>query len=164
MLFRRTYHFQFPKNKEVLIRELKDLSQKDLVQKATFGSDTFYSVEFNWDEFVVSSRAKMFERSNWSADAYIRLLPLSDEFTQINVTIKYSEISWIFLILVQLFITAACLFGNDFHWLVRIAMLLGATGLFGSIIHLSLSGEVKESKPIVEQLFDQIEREQLVRD
>ncbi|WP_343631290.1 hypothetical protein [Fluviicola sp.] len=158
MLFKRTYHFQFPKNKELLIRELKDLSQKDLVQKATFGSDTFYSVEFNWDEFVVSSRAKMFERNSFSADAYIRFQSLPEDLTQINVTIKYSEISWFALIFIQLLFAAGCLFGNDFHWLVRIAMLLGATGLFGSIVHLSLVSEAKKLKAVVKQLFDQIEK------
>ena len=158
MLFRKTYSFEFPRNKDLLIQDLKEVSKKDLVEENKFGSDTFYSVEFNWDEFIVTPRAKMFQRTNYTADAYIRLTSISEELTRVHVTIKYSEISWLFLIFIQLWVIVGCLFVPEFHWLIRIVLLIGATGLWGLIIHWGILSEVETFKDVVKQLFQQVEK------
>jgi hypothetical protein len=157
MLFRKTYSFEFPRNKDLLIQDLKEVSKKDLVEENKFGSDTLYSVEFNWDEFIVTPRAKMFQRSNFTPDAYIRLNSISEELTLVNVTIKYSEISWLFLIFIQLWVIVGCLFVPEFHWLIRIPLLIGATGLWGLMIHWGIHSEVENFKEVVGQLFQQVE-------
>ncbi len=158
MFFRKKYSFEFPQNKELLIQDLKDLSKHDLVEENRFGSDTFYSIKFNWDEFIVTPRAKMFQQANYTANAYIRLNSISEELTQVNVTVKYSEISWLFLIFIQLWISAGCLFIPEFHWVIRIVLLIGVTGLWGLIIHWGILSEVKNFKDVVEQLFQQVEK------
>ncbi len=153
MLFRKTYSFQFPKNKDILTQDLKDLSKQDQVLKDSFGSDTFYSVEFNWDEFIVTQRAKMFQRASFTADGYIRLNSLAENLTQAEVKIKYSEVTWLFLIFIQLGIVAGCLFGNELNWLYRVLMMIGASGIFFGIIWSTLIGEAKTLKTVIEQLF-----------
>lgn len=158
MLFRKIYSFEFPRNKDLLIQDLKGLSKHDLVGENKFGSDTLYSVEFNWDEFIVTPRAKMFQQANYTADAYIRLNSISEELTQVHVTIKYSEISWLFLIFIQLWIIVGCLFAPEFHWLLRIALLIPVTGLWGLIIHWGILSEFENFKEVVEQLFQQAEK------
>ena len=158
MFFRKIYSFEVPRNKDLLIRDLKDLSKNDLVGENKFGSDTFYSVEFNWDEFIVTPRAKMFQRSNFTPDAYIRLNSISEELTRVHVTIKYSEISWLFLIFIQLWVIVGCLFVPEFHWLIRIVLLIGATGLWGLMIHWGILSEVENFKDVVGQLFQQVEK------
>lgn len=157
MFFRKIYSFEFPRNKDLLIQDLKELSKHDLVEENKFGSDTFYSVEFNWDEFIVTPRAEMLQQANYSADAYIRLYSISEELTQVRVTIKYSEISWLFLIFIQLGISAGCLFIPEFHWVIRIVLLIGVTGLWGLIIHWGILSEINSYKEIVGQLFQRVE-------
>lgn len=157
MLFRKIYSFEFPRNKDLLTQDLKGLSKHDLLGENKFGSDTLYSVEFNWDEFIVTPRAKMFQRSNFTPDAYIRLNYISEELTQVHVTIKYSEISWLFLIFFLLWISVCCLFIAEFHWLIRIALLIGATGIWGLMIHWRIFSEVENFKEVVGQLFQQVE-------
>lgn len=48
MFLRKKYSFQINKNKDTLTQELKGLSTKDYVYPRSIGSDTHYSVEFNW--------------------------------------------------------------------------------------------------------------------
>lgn len=127
-----------------------------MILENNFGSDTFYSLEFSWDEFIVTQRAKMFQRSNFTADAYIRLSTLSEDLTQVEVKIKYSELTWIFLILVQLGIILGSLFANEFHWLVRLVLLTGISGIWVFIVSVTYTEELKRLSKVISRLFERV--------
>jgi hypothetical protein len=156
MFFRKTYSFDFSQSKDLLTQNLKDFSKEDLVLKNSYGSDSFYSLEFSWDEFIITQRAKMFQRSNFTSDAHIRLSSSSDNLTHVAITIKYSEITWLFLVFFQLFIVAGSLFGNELNWWYRILVMIGASGILWLIIWLTFIKELSALKTIIKQLFHQI--------
>ncbi len=157
MLFRKKYSFEVDQNKEILSESLKNRKGKDQIYRNAIGIESSYSIEFNWDEFVVSRKAKMFDRSaGIEPDAHIRLVHLSENLTRIDVTIKFSEIVWIILILIQLGILAGCFFGtniSELNWWYRILILMGSSGLFNFVIWLIFVSEVKTLKNVVQQIF-----------
>jgi hypothetical protein len=156
MLFRKKYSFQINQNKDILTQKLKDLSKEYLVEKNSFGSDTFYSLEFNWDEFVVSRKAKMFERSaGVETDAYIRLISIAENVTRIDVTIRFPEIAWIILAFVQFGIIAGCLFGIESNWWYRILIIIGSSGLLYFFIWISVQGS-NPFKKVIAGLFERV--------
>ncbi|MNU80521.1 hypothetical protein D3C71_701540 [compost metagenome] len=165
MLFRKKYSFQLNQNKDDLTQTLKNLSSKDLVEKNEIGVESSYSVEFNWDEFIVTRKPKLFERGSFTPNAHIRLASLSENLTQIDVKIKLSEIWWILLVFIHLGIVAGYFFtpssvkffGNpiELNWLSRIAFLLGITGFLNFIIWLIFINESKNLKKIINRLFEQ---------
>ncbi len=157
MLFRKRYHFQISQNKETLTQALKDLSKKELVQENTFGNDTLYSLEFNWDEFVVTRKARFDRSAGIEPDAHIRLVSLSEDLTQIDVKIKFSEIVWIILIFVQLGIIAGCLFGIELHWAYRILIMIGTYAVWNFIIWLIFVEGTNRLKKVVDRLFKQVD-------
>lgn len=157
MLFKETYNFQINQNKEVLTQTMKNLSKKDLVLENKFEPDSLYSLEFSWDEFIITQRAKMFQRSNFTSDAHIRLSDSSDNQTQVTVTIKYSEITWIFLIFIQIMILSGSLFGNELNWWYRILVMVGASGILWFIIRMIFIRDSKALKTVIDRLFEQIE-------
>lgn len=152
MLFKETYRFQVSKNKDVLTQHLKDVSKTDIPE-----GDHSYSVEFSWDEFIITSKAKMFSRKSFSADAYLRLNSLSEDMTQVDVKIKFSEITWMYLLFIQLGIICSCLFGADFNWWLRIGALIGISGIWNFIIWVTLKWESQALKKVVSKLFKLVE-------
>lgn len=158
MFFRKKYSFEVNQNKEILTESLKNKKGKDQIYRNDIGIESSYSVEFNWDEFVVTRKAKMFERSaGIEPDAHIRLVHLSDNLTRIDVKMKFSEIVWIILIFIQLGIIAGCLFGtnvNELNWWYRILMLIGSSGLFNFIIWMFFIRESNVLKGVIKQLFE----------
>jgi hypothetical protein len=159
MLFSKKYSFEINQNKEVLSESLKNRKGKDQIYRNGIESESSYSIESNWDEFVVTRKAKIFERSaGIEPDAQIQLLHLSEKLTGIDVKIKYSEIVWIILIFVQLGIIAACLFGSfnhhsDLNWWSRILIMIGGSALWNFIIWLIFIREVKTLENVVRQIF-----------
>ena len=158
MFLRKRYSFQVHKNKDDLTQILKELDQKDHVYQHTFGSDSRYSFEFNWDEFVVTRKAEFSRKGSFEPDAYIRLMSLSGNLSQVNVTIKFSDVSWVFLIFIQLGIIAGSLFGvsAEWSWLSRIALMLGSSGLLHFILWLILIQESNTLKKVINRLFEEI--------
>jgi hypothetical protein len=163
MLFRKKYSLQLDQNKDTLTQSLKDLSKKDQVKKNIIGDDTLYSVEFNWDEFVVTRKPKMFERLSLAPNAYMRLASSSENITQVDVKIKFSEISWIFLVFIHLGIIAACIFSPQIklfgsyietNWLTRIFSLFILEGILNLIIWLIFTQGSNALKKVVKQLFE----------
>ncbi|AEA42389.1 hypothetical protein [Fluviicola taffensis] len=160
MVFTKKYGFQINQNKDTLTQTLKDLSKENLIEQNRIGDDSFYSIEFIWDEFFVTRKAKLFERSmGIEPDAYIRLTSLSDNLTQIDVRIKFSEIVWIILIFVQLGIIAVSLFGinvDGLNWWYRILIMIGISGLWNFILWLILIQGLKKLKKVITQLFEKL--------
>lgn len=153
MFFRRKYSFNVPQNKEALTQALKDLKKEDLIQKTLIGKES-YSFEFNWDEFVVTRKVKMFERGGGpEPDAYIRLTSLSENLTRIDATIKFSEITWISLIIIQGMIIAGSFFGGELIWWGRILLFTGSSGLFYFIIWLIFVQESNTLKKVIQTVF-----------
>lgn len=158
MFLRRKYNFQVNKNKDTLTQELKGLSAKIHVYPRSIGSDSHYSVEFNWDEFVVTRKAEFSSGLGIEPDASIRLMSLSENLTQVTVAIKFSGVSWIFLIFIQLGIIAGSLFGTsaEWNWLSRIALMIGSSGLLIFILWLILIHESNHLEKVINRLFEQI--------
>lgn len=158
MFLRRKYNFQVNKNKDTLTQELKGLSTKDYVYPRSIGSDTHYSVEFNWDEFVITRKAEFSGRGVIESDAYIRLMSLSENLTQVTVIIKFSDVSWVFLTFIQLGIIAGSLFriSSEWNWLSRIALMIGSSGLLVFILWLILLHESNHLEKVINRLFEQI--------
>ncbi len=158
MFLRKKYHFQVDRNVDSLTQSLKDSGKKDLIYERTFGNDSHYSVTFNWDEFVITRKAEFSRQWIFEPDAHIRLTSLSENLTQVNVTIKLSEISWIILIFIQLGIVACSLFGpsEEWNWLSRIALMVGISALFNFIVWLTFIPDSNHFKKVIEQLFEEI--------
>lgn len=149
MLFKEIYNFQLSKNKDILTQNLKALSKEEIRE-----GDYTYSVEFSWDEFIVTAKAKILQRNHFTADAHIRLTGLPEDHTEVGIQIKFSEITWIFFIFIQLGITAACLFVAEFNWWGRIALLIGVSGACFFIIRLALIWESRALKKVISKLFE----------
>ena len=158
MFLRKKYSFQINKNKDTLTQELKGLSIKDHVYPRSIGSDSHYSVEFNWDEFVVTRKAEFSNGVGIEPDASIRLMSLSENLTQITVIIKFPDVSWVFLSIIQLGIIAGSLFGTsaEWNWLSRIALMIGSSGLLIFILWLILIHESNHLEKVINRLFEQI--------
>jgi hypothetical protein len=164
MLFRKQYSFEINQNKKVLSESLKNLKGKDQSYRNGIGSESSYSIEFNWDEFVVTRKAEMFERSaGIEPDAHIQLVQLSEKLTRIDVKIKFSEIVWIILVFIHLgiiggslFLPQIKLFGNQLEttWINRILFLILSLGVINSIIWLLFISEVKTLRNVVQQIFE----------
>ncbi len=158
MFLRKKYSFQVEQNKDDLTQILKELSQKDHVYKHTLGSDSLYSMEFNWDEFVVTRKAEFSRQGIFESEASIRLVCLSENLTQVDVTIKLSGTSRVFLFFVQLGIIAGSLFGTseEWNWLSRVGLMIGISGLFNFILWLAFIDESNRLEKVIHQLFKQI--------
>ena len=133
MFLKKKYSFEINQNKEVLSESLKNLKGKDQVYRNGIGSESSYSIEFNWDEFMVSRKATMSGRAGIEPDAHMRLVQLSEKLTRIDVKIKFSEIVWIILVFIHfgiiggsLFLPQIKLFGNQLEttWINRILFLI----------------------------------------
>lgn len=151
MLFNKKYSFQLDQNITTLTQTLKKVKS---IEQDVIGGEESYSVEFSWDEFVVTRKA-MFERfAGIEPDAHIRLVPLSENTTQIDVTVKFSEIVWMILLIIQLGIIAVCLFGTEFNWWYRILLMIGVSGVWNFIIWLIFIQGSNTLKKVVKELFE----------
>jgi hypothetical protein len=165
MLFRKRYSFQVDQNKDALTQALKDLTNQDHVNKTDIGMESAYSVEFNWNEFIVTRKPEFSERSGFGPDAYIQLVSLSENLTQVNVKIKLSAIWWIVLIFIHLgilggslFLPHFRLFGNSIEttWLNRIIFLFFTEFIFNLVIWLFFVRESGRLKQVISQVFGQV--------
>lgn len=158
MMFRKRYSFQFNQDTDDLTQTLKDWSSKDLVERNELGFGSSYSMEFSWDKFIVTHKSKPFERGSFTPDATIRLVNLSENLTHVNVKIKFSEITWVFLIFIQLGIIAGCLFGTraELSWLTKIFLMIGISVLWNFILWLIFISGSMSLKKVINRLFEQL--------
>ncbi|MNJ84315.1 hypothetical protein D3C87_17650 [compost metagenome] len=157
MIFRKRYSFEFNQSADDLTQTLKDLSRKDILERNELGFESSYSMEFSWDEFILTHKSESFQRASFAPDAYIRLVNLSENLTQVNVKIKFSEITWVFLIFIQLGIIAGCLFGTraELSWLSKIFLMIGVSALWNFILWLVFISASMSLKKVINRLFEQ---------
>ncbi|WP_300355625.1 hypothetical protein [Fluviicola sp.] len=139
---------------------MKNLKGKDQIYRNVLETES-YSIEFNWDEFVVSRKATMSKRAGIEPDAHIRLVHLSENLTRVDVKLKFSEIVWMILVFVQLGIIAVTLFGPfnrypNIHWWSRILIMIGGSALWNFIIWLIFVSEVKTLENVIRQVFEDL--------
>lgn len=148
MRFKETYRLELPKSSDFLTHQLKDLCKEEIRN-----DDNFYSLEFSWDEFIVTAKAKIFQRTTFTADASIRLTGLSEDLTRADIEIKFSAVTWCFLVLVQLGIFVTCLFVAEFNWLIRIGLLISISGIWAFIVWLTFIRDSRALKQVINHVF-----------
>ncbi len=160
MLFKKRHNFYLNQNKDALTQFLGKHKCKDYTYPSNF--DLTYQMHFKNDRFIVSRGPKIVARTKFRPEAQIKLVPVSDKLTEVQIEIKLSFVASIIAIIMHAGIVFTFfvrphtkLFNLDIHpdWLARIIIILINLGIFNLIIWITFIIEAKRLNKIIEQIF-----------
>lgn len=164
MFYTTKYHFEVNQPLSEVDTQLRaaflrdfDVKSDGLIEK----SDAFVGT-YNYDEFVLSQRARPFERTSITPDAHIKLTKIDDTTTQVKVTIKLSDIWKFFIVIFHLIAVAVTLFVDNFRVfghnvegsiILRILAFSTLLIILNGIVWISFSSQRSIYKRIIREHF-----------
>lgn len=164
MFYRSRYNFEINQNITVLNDQLKNklIGSFDVETGNLFGIKTPYFGEFSYDEFILTTRAKPFERSGIAPDAHLKLQKLDDLSTRINVDIKLSVLWQLILVFLNLIAISVGLFASrltvfqqtiEENWLNRTLLIVMTLSIINLYVWISFKIQTNQFKKIINPQF-----------
>jgi hypothetical protein len=164
MFYRSQYSFEINQNITVLNDLLKNklIGSFDVEIDNLFKIKTPYFGEFSYDEFILTTRAKPFDRIGIEPDAHLKLQKLNDLSTRINVDIKLSVLWQLILVFlnsiaisVGLFASRITVFNQNIeeNWLNRTLLIVMTLSIINLYVWISFRIQTNQFKKFINPHF-----------
>ncbi len=111
-----TNTLQFNKN----INELNDFLKNkttETIQKTTILEETFYEINHDYDRFIISKKAMPFRRNGiLEINMFLKTIEIDENNSKIDYTIKYTAISNLLIVALNIIIFIVTLFNSKFRF------------------------------------------------
>lgn len=167
MFYVTKYSFNIEKD----LLDVHDYLKKDIVgtiEHATssifVNNKTPFNFQFDYDRYILSEQARPFRKTGISPDTFISLVKIEEKNTQIDVKIRYSDVSYMFLIFPQILPIIVFLSSDKMRffgtmikssWGIRILMMCGSLAVINFIIWAIYKTQVKHYRNILMDIFKQ---------